>query len=148
MQLNCWSLRCSWSNACRRCSNHIFSLNWTRLQYIGQRQLQPYMRNAEVLGFGASYIRDFMVMPHNKLVFTDRGFIEKNKQNPPPKNVNTCVSIVLSNGYFSTKPLKYAMTVTHQWTTCTIFQEAECLSIYLLPVTQIHFINCCLRSSI
>ena len=28
-QLNCWSLRCSWSIACRRCSNYIFILNWT-----------------------------------------------------------------------------------------------------------------------
>ena len=27
--LNCWSLRCSWSIACRRCSNYIFILNWT-----------------------------------------------------------------------------------------------------------------------
>ena len=26
-QLNCWSLRCSWSIACRRCSNYIFILN-------------------------------------------------------------------------------------------------------------------------
>ena len=24
MQYNCWSLRCSWSIACRRCSNYIF----------------------------------------------------------------------------------------------------------------------------
>ena len=28
-QLNCWSLRCSWSIACRRCSNYIFILNLT-----------------------------------------------------------------------------------------------------------------------
>ena len=28
-QLICWSLRCSWSIACRRCSNYIFILNWT-----------------------------------------------------------------------------------------------------------------------
>ena len=28
-QLNCWSIRCSWSIACRRCSNHIFILNLT-----------------------------------------------------------------------------------------------------------------------
>ena len=28
-QLNCWSLRCSWSIACRRCSNYIFILNFT-----------------------------------------------------------------------------------------------------------------------
>ena len=27
--LNCWSLRCSWSIACRRCSNYIFILQWT-----------------------------------------------------------------------------------------------------------------------
>ena len=28
-QLNCRSLRCSWSIACRRCSNYIFILNFT-----------------------------------------------------------------------------------------------------------------------
>ena len=28
-QLHCWSLRCSWSIACRRCSNYIFILNLT-----------------------------------------------------------------------------------------------------------------------
>ena len=28
-QLNCWSLRCSWSIACRRCSNYIFILSLT-----------------------------------------------------------------------------------------------------------------------
>ena len=28
-QLDCWSLRCSWSIACRRCSNYIFILNLT-----------------------------------------------------------------------------------------------------------------------
>ena len=28
-QLNCWSPRCSWSIACRRCSNYIFILNLT-----------------------------------------------------------------------------------------------------------------------
>ena len=25
----CWSLRCSWNIACRRCSNYIFILYWT-----------------------------------------------------------------------------------------------------------------------
>ena len=29
-QLNGWSLRCSWSIGCRRCSNHIFILHLTR----------------------------------------------------------------------------------------------------------------------
>ena len=28
-QLNCWSLRCIWSIACRRCSNYIFILDLT-----------------------------------------------------------------------------------------------------------------------
>ena len=28
-QLNCWSLRCSWSIACRHCSNYIFILDLT-----------------------------------------------------------------------------------------------------------------------
>ena len=28
-QYNCWSLRCSWSIACRRCPNYIFILNLT-----------------------------------------------------------------------------------------------------------------------
>ena len=28
-QLNCWSLRCSWSIACRHCSNYIFIPNLT-----------------------------------------------------------------------------------------------------------------------
>ena len=28
-QWNCWSLRCSWSIACRRCSNYTFILNLT-----------------------------------------------------------------------------------------------------------------------
>ena len=28
-QLSCWSLRCSWSITCRRCSNYIFILNLT-----------------------------------------------------------------------------------------------------------------------
>ena len=29
-QLNCWTLRCSWSIACRHCSNYIFILNLIR----------------------------------------------------------------------------------------------------------------------
>ena len=28
-QLNCWSLKCGWSIACRRCSNYIFILDLT-----------------------------------------------------------------------------------------------------------------------
>ena len=28
-QLNCWSIRCNWSIACRRCSNYIFILDLT-----------------------------------------------------------------------------------------------------------------------
>ena len=29
MECNCWSLRCSWSMVCRRCSNYIFILDRT-----------------------------------------------------------------------------------------------------------------------
>ena len=61
-QWNCWSLTCSWSIACRRCSNYIFILNLnTWLQWIGQRQLQDEMRNINVWGLGATYIRELTV---------------------------------------------------------------------------------------
>ena len=41
------SLRCSWSIACRRCSNYIFILDLTNtwLQYIAQIQMQEQTRN-------------------------------------------------------------------------------------------------------
>ena len=39
-----WSLRCSWSIACRRCSIYIFILD-TWLLWIAQRQLQDETRN-------------------------------------------------------------------------------------------------------
>ena len=45
----CWSLRCSWSIACQRCSNYIFILAWR--QWIGQRQLQDETSNIQVLWF-------------------------------------------------------------------------------------------------
>ena len=55
---NCWSLRCSWSIACRRCSNYSFNLDLTPgFNALGQRQLQDERRNIEVWGFDASYIR-------------------------------------------------------------------------------------------
>ena len=64
-QQTCWSLRCSWSIACRRCSNYIFILGLTTvntwLQCIGQRQLQDETRNNMFLGLGAPYIRDVTV---------------------------------------------------------------------------------------
>ena len=47
-QSNCWSLRCSWNIACRRCSNYIFILHLTlgfNIQCIVQRQLQAKTRN-------------------------------------------------------------------------------------------------------
>ena len=40
---------------------HFQSPLITFLQYIAQRQLQAETRNIWVLGFGASYIRDFKV---------------------------------------------------------------------------------------
>ena len=51
-QRNCWSLRCSWSIVCRRCSNYIFILD------------SDETRNIEVLGFGVAYIRGLMVCSH------------------------------------------------------------------------------------
>ena len=46
-QWNCWSLSCSWSIACRRCTNYIFVLD-----------LIPGFNGLE---FGASYIRGLTV---------------------------------------------------------------------------------------
>ena len=68
-QLNCWSLRCSWSISYQpttssfSTSNSYMSRLNTWLQWIGQRQLQDETRNIEVLGFGEPYInsRDLMV---------------------------------------------------------------------------------------
>ena len=41
-QLNCWSLRCSWSIACRRCSNYIFILHLTlRFNILGKDNCKP-----------------------------------------------------------------------------------------------------------
>ena len=40
---------------------HLHYLLNTWLPWIGQRQLQDEMRNIQVLGFGASYIRDFTI---------------------------------------------------------------------------------------
>ena len=55
-QLNCWSLRCSWSIACRRCSNYIFVLRLTPGFNI-LRKHNCKSRREIILGFGASYIR-------------------------------------------------------------------------------------------
>ena len=63
-QFNCWSLRCSWSIAWRRCSNYIFILDLTVntcLQYIAQIQLQIETKTIFVLWFDVLYIRDFTV---------------------------------------------------------------------------------------
>ena len=41
---------------------HLHSLLNTWLQYIVQRQLQAETTNIWVLGFGVTYVRDFMVI--------------------------------------------------------------------------------------
>ena len=58
---NCWSLRCCWSIACRRCFNYIYILTNTWFEYIAQKQLQTETKNIYVLGFGAPYIRGFTI---------------------------------------------------------------------------------------
>ena len=60
MQFNRWSLRCSWSIACRRCSNYIFILHLTLgFNILRKDNCKP---RRETFKFGAlvSYIRDFM----------------------------------------------------------------------------------------
>ena len=60
--MNCWSLRCSWSIACRRCSNYIFIPDSTPdFSGLGKDNLEDEQRNIWVLGLGASYIRGFIV---------------------------------------------------------------------------------------
>ena len=49
-QYNCWSLRCCWSIACRRCSNYIFILGLTPgFNGLG-KELQDKTRS--ILSFG------------------------------------------------------------------------------------------------
>ena len=48
-QCYCWSLRCSWSIAFRRCSKDIFILDLTP---VLNGQLQDETRNINILGFG------------------------------------------------------------------------------------------------
>ena len=65
-QYTCWSLRCSWSIACRHCSNCILTIDLTPgFNGLGklQRQLQDETRVISVWWFGATYIRDFAVSP-------------------------------------------------------------------------------------
>ena len=60
-QLNCQSLRCSWSSACQRRSNYFFILDLTS----GFKGFCKDSRKTiwEVLGLGAFYIRDLTVFP-------------------------------------------------------------------------------------
>ena len=61
-QLNCWSLRCSWSIACRRCCNYIFILHLTPgFNILRKHNCKPKRETFKFLGFGARYIRDFTV---------------------------------------------------------------------------------------
>ena len=62
-QYNCWLLKCSWSIACRRCSNYIFILNVTLgFNGLGRYNCKTRRESFKVLGLGAPYIRDFTVL--------------------------------------------------------------------------------------
>ena len=58
----CWSLRCSYSIACRRCSNYIFILDLTPgFNGSDKDNCETRRDSFEFLWFGASYITDFTV---------------------------------------------------------------------------------------
>ena len=69
MQLNCWSLRCSWSIACRRCSNYIFILDLTPgFNGLGKGNCKTReTKTIQVLVFGAAYGRDFTVYEYQNI---------------------------------------------------------------------------------
>ena len=61
-QYTCWSLRCSWSIACRCCFNYIFVLDLIPgFNGLGRWQLRHETRIISLWGFGMAYIRDFTV---------------------------------------------------------------------------------------
>ena len=70
-QLNCWSLRCSWSIACRRCSNYIFILHLTPGFNILRKGNCKSRQETFQFGIWCTYIRDFTayheIMGTNKL---------------------------------------------------------------------------------
>ena len=56
-QLNCWSLRCSWSIACRRCSNYILILDLTHgFNGLGKDNLKTRREKHWGLGDLAGYL--------------------------------------------------------------------------------------------
>ena len=58
-----WSIRCSWSIACRRCSNCIFILDLTPgFNGLDKDNCKTRREAFHFFGFGASYIRSFMVI--------------------------------------------------------------------------------------
>ena len=61
-QWNCWSLRCIWSIACRRCSNYIFTLDLTPgFSGLGRDNCKTRRKSFKFWDF-VSYIRDFTVL--------------------------------------------------------------------------------------
>ena len=60
-QLNCWSIICSWSIACRRCSNYIFILHLSPgFNMLHKDNCKPIREAFQFLDL-VSYIRDFTV---------------------------------------------------------------------------------------
>ena len=67
-QLNCRSLKCSWSNACWRCSSHIsIPAPTPGPPRIEQGRPQDETRDTQVLWFHANYTRGITVMKPNLL---------------------------------------------------------------------------------
>ena len=80
-QLNCCSLRCSWSISCRRCSNYIFILHLTLgLNMLGKDNCKPRRETFRfwdlvrvILEILRYYWYNHNKANHNKTVFTFHG---------------------------------------------------------------------------
>ena len=83
-QHNCWSLRCSWSIACRRCSNYIFILDLTPGfnglgKDSGKTRWQTFkLRNLvwlilEVWQYWVCYYADYTLFMHTSLTTKSDG---------------------------------------------------------------------------
>ena len=103
-QLNCWSLRCSWSIACRRCSNYIFILHLTLgLNLLRKDKMEAETRNIYVFGFGAPYIRYFTVFGEGEILHKLSSPTNVLQQGTPivcPKQSRTALISVLNHVLF------------------------------------------------
>ena len=58
---HCWSLWCSWSITCRRCSKNIFILDLTPGFSGWAKTTAGWDEKHKILGFGVPYTRELMV---------------------------------------------------------------------------------------